>query len=35
MADNRKKDGVWARCAYGFADIYGGGAFVIITTFYR
>jgi len=23
-----------SRCAYGFADIYGGGAFVIISTFY-
>jgi len=23
-----------ARCAYGFADIYGGGAFVIISTFF-
>jgi len=25
---------MWSKCAYGFADIYGGGAFVIISTFY-
>lgn len=24
----------WSKCAYGFADIYGGGAFVIISTFF-
>lgn len=30
----KKKDGLGARMAYGFADIYGGGAFVIISTFY-
>lgn len=31
---NKKKNGLWARCAYGFADIYGGGAFVVISTFF-
>jgi len=31
---NKKKTGLLARCAYGFADIYGGGAFVIISTFF-
>ena len=30
----KKGDSLKARCAYGFADIYGGGAFVIISTFY-
>ena len=29
-----KKYSLWSKCAYGFADIYGGGAFVIISTFY-
>lgn len=29
-----RKEGLWARCAYGFADIYGGGAFVVISTFF-
>lgn len=29
-----KKTGMAARLAYGAADIYGGGAFVIISTFY-
>lgn len=24
----------WPKCAYGFADIYGGGAFVVISTFF-
>ena len=24
----------WSRCAYGFLDIYGGGAFVVISTFF-
>ena len=29
-----RKEGLWARCAYGFTDIYGGGAFVVISTFF-
>lgn len=29
-----KKYGMLSRCAYGMADIYGGGAFVIISTFF-
>lgn len=32
-----KKEGrntLWNRVSYGFADIYGGGAFVVISTFY-
>lgn len=29
-----REDGLWPKMAYGFADIYGGGAFVIISTFY-
>lgn len=31
---NKKEGNFWARCAYGFADIYGGGAFVVISTFF-
>ena len=32
---NRKReDSFLSRCAYGVADIYGGGAFVIIGTFF-
>lgn len=34
---NTRKDrqtSFWSRCAYGAADIYGGGAFVIISTFF-
>lgn len=31
---NKKKTGIRAEMAYGAADIYGGGAFVIISTFY-
>lgn len=31
---NDKTGSRWACCAYGFADIYGGGAFVVISTFF-
>ncbi|MCR5355299.1 MAG: MFS transporter [Lachnospiraceae bacterium] len=32
---NKKRENTFlSRCAYGVADIYGGGAFVIITTFF-
>ena len=35
MKDQAKKStSLWARIAYGAADIYGGGAFVIIGTFF-
>ena len=30
----RRERSLWSKCAYGFADIYGGGAFVIISTFF-
>lgn len=30
----KRERSMWAKCAYGFADIYGGGAFVIIGTFF-
>ena len=30
----KNKEGFAAKCFYGFADIYGGGAFVVISTFY-
>lgn len=29
-----RENSLWSKCAYGFADIYGGGAFVIISTFF-
>ena len=29
-----REQGLWSKCAYGFADIYGGGAFVVISTFF-
>ncbi len=29
-----REQSTWAKCSYGFADIYGGGAFVIISTFF-
>lgn len=33
--DNQSKENSFkSKCAYGLADIYGGGAFVIISTFY-
>ncbi len=31
---NSRKKGALSRCLYSFTDIYGGGAFVIISTFY-
>ncbi len=31
---SRRENSLWSRISYGFADIYGGGAFVIISTFY-
>ncbi len=31
---NNREDKFTSKCAYGFADIYGGGAFVIISTFF-
>lgn len=35
MNQNRqKRQGLRSQCAYGFADIYGGGAFVVISTFF-
>ena len=34
MKTKEKKTGMASRLAYGAADIYGGGAFVIISTFY-
>lgn len=34
MATKSKEDSFKSKCAYGLADIYGGGAFVIISTFY-
>lgn len=30
----KRESSLWSKCAYGFADIYGGGAFVIISTFF-
>ena len=30
----RNEDSFLSRAGYGFADIYGGGAFVVISTFY-
>ena len=29
-----RQDRAWSRISYGFADIYGGGAFVVISTFF-
>lgn len=34
MTKNEGKNTLWNRISYGFADIYGGGAFVVISTFY-
>ncbi|WP_024865109.1 MFS transporter [Butyrivibrio sp. FCS014] len=34
MTKNEGKNTLWNRASYGFADIYGGGAFVVISTFY-
>lgn len=30
----KREQSLWSKCAYGFADIYGGGAFVVISTFF-
>ena len=30
----KKQNSLLAKLSYGFADIYGGGAFVVISTFY-
>ena len=32
--NEKKRNGMLSRISYGFADIYGGGAFVVISTFY-
>lgn len=32
--NSKKNKGFLSQCAYGFADIYGGGAFVVISTFF-
>ena len=32
--NKQKEQSLWSRISYGFADIYGGGAFVVISTFY-
>ena len=35
MKDQKNREqSLWSRISYGFADIYGGGAFVVISTFY-
>lgn len=35
MKDQKTREqSLWSKMSYGFADIYGGGAFVIISTFY-
>ena len=35
MKDQKQREqSLWSRISYGFADIYGGGAFVVISTFY-
>ena len=32
--NNKHNEGLLSRLSYGFADIYGGGAFVVISTFF-
>ncbi|MBE5916226.1 MAG: MFS transporter [Pseudobutyrivibrio ruminis] len=32
--EKSRENSFWAKCSYGFADIYGGGAFVVISTFF-
>ena len=32
--EKKREDSFLAKCSYGFADIYGGGAFVVISTFF-
>jgi len=35
MKDQKQREqSLWSRISYGLADIYGGGAFVVISTFY-
>lgn len=34
MKNKNKEDSLLAKAGYGFADVYGGGAFVVISTFY-
>ncbi len=35
MKDQKQREqSFWSKVSYGFADIYGGGAFVVISTFY-
>lgn len=34
VKEKKKRTGLGAMCAYGMADIYGGGAFVVISTFF-
>ena len=36
MKDSNKprEERTWSKISYGFADIYGGGAFVVISTFF-
>lgn len=35
MKDQKQRENsFWSKVSYGFADIYGGGAFVVISTFY-
>ena len=29
-----REERLWSKISYGFADIYGGGAFVVISTFF-
>ncbi|MCR4999856.1 MAG: MFS transporter [Lachnospiraceae bacterium] len=32
--NNKREDSFLAKCSYGLADVYGGGAFVVISTFF-
>ena len=34
MKGKNRENSAWSRISYGFADIYGGGAFVVISTFF-
>ena len=35
MSENKTREqSLWSKISYGFADIYGGGAFVVISTFF-
>ena len=33
-AQKPREERAWSKISYGFADIYGGGAFVVISTFF-